>query len=257
MLVAMALAAAASGNSSSTLTSSSGTDASGSRAHNSAPSTRLDLPFSRLHMQAAKVISAQAMSCGDTLLSVPLNCSAGLHADAVHVLQDNGMWRCAEILAARALGGRELPHVLQRWALHVHSAEGCLWRAAGVLSAAGCCESALEMLQQQGLACEAAAFLQACDGASLLLEQAAGDSSPGEPQQQAQQRRRCMLYDTVRFASHEMPQSWPHTPGRPLSPSTAGAKAAVQGPDVVTSAAIAKDRSVCSLLESLAAARRS
>lgn len=41
----------------------------------------------RALLPACQVVSAHAASIGDTLLGVPLNCSAGLNADAVQLLQ--------------------------------------------------------------------------------------------------------------------------------------------------------------------------
>lgn len=52
-----------------------------------------------------QVVSAHAASIGDTLLAVPLNCSAGLNADAVTVLQEAGLWQAAAALTARTLTG--------------------------------------------------------------------------------------------------------------------------------------------------------
>lgn len=40
-----------------------------------------------LLVQASKVISAHASSVGDPLLGVPLHCAAGMHAEAVSILQ--------------------------------------------------------------------------------------------------------------------------------------------------------------------------
>jgi hypothetical protein len=49
------------------------------------------------------------------------------------------------VLAAHALSGVERGAALARWAEHVAGAEGSLWRAAGLLVAAGCCREALQV----------------------------------------------------------------------------------------------------------------
>jgi hypothetical protein len=55
--------------------------------------------------------------------------------------QDSGQWRHAAILAASQLSSSELGGALERWAMHVVSVEGCLWRGLGLLTAGGCCKA--------------------------------------------------------------------------------------------------------------------
>lgn len=90
------------------------------------------------------MVSAHAASIGDTLLGVPLNCSAGLNADAVTLLQEAGLWQFASCLTARTLAGTERAQALSRWAGHVLHHEGCLWRCVGLLTAAGCLSAAVQ-----------------------------------------------------------------------------------------------------------------
>jgi hypothetical protein len=58
-----------------------------------APLPRAGRPVAPMHppppcLQAAKVVSAHMASVGDSLLGVPLHCSAGLFADAAIILQE-------------------------------------------------------------------------------------------------------------------------------------------------------------------------
>jgi hypothetical protein len=99
------------------------------------------------------VVSAHAASIGDTLLGVPLNCSAGLHADAVTLLQEAGMWRLGAALIARTLSGTERAQALSRWAAHVRQQEGSTWRCVGMLTAAGCCQAAAQVRAVSGCRC--------------------------------------------------------------------------------------------------------
>ncbi|GBF90134.1 hypothetical protein Rsub_03267 [Raphidocelis subcapitata] len=122
-----------------------------------------------LQLQAAKVLSAHTSSVGDTLLGVPLSVAVGLVADAVLTLQDEGMWQLAATLTARGLRGADRAHALQRWAQHVWREEGGMWRAAGLLTAGGCLRGALRVLRDAGLPDCAAAFIEACREAGLLL----------------------------------------------------------------------------------------
>lgn len=124
-----------------------------------------------LFVQAAKVITANAASVGDTLLGVPLLCSTGQHADAASLLQDSGLWRYASALAAHSLKASERAAAIERWAGHVASAEGRPWTAAGLLVAAGALKTALLMLRQYGMPDAAAALVAACREAGLCEEQ--------------------------------------------------------------------------------------
>lgn len=92
-----------------------------------------------------QVVSAHAASIGDNLLGVPLNCSAGLNADAVALLQEAGMWQAAAALTARSLTGTERAQALSRWASHVRQHEGSTWRCVGLLTAAGCLQAAAQV----------------------------------------------------------------------------------------------------------------
>lgn len=96
-------------------------------------------------MHLLQVVSAHAASIGDNLLGVPLNCSAGLNADAVTVLQEAGRWQSAAVLIARALTGTERAQALSRWSSHVLHHEGGVWQCAGLLTAAGCLSAALQV----------------------------------------------------------------------------------------------------------------
>mmetsp|Transcript_7354 Transcript_7354/g.20760 ORF Transcript_7354/g.20760 Transcript_7354/m.20760 type:complete len:1627 (+) Transcript_7354:108-4988(+) len=115
-----------------------------------------------LHMQAAKVVAANTAAMGDTQLGVPLLCSVGLPAEAVTLLQDSGQWRHAATLAASQLRGSELSAALERWALHVAMVEKCVWRAAGLLTAGGCCRTALRLMKTHGYVDCAVPFFEIC-----------------------------------------------------------------------------------------------
>jgi hypothetical protein len=93
----------------------------------------------------SQVVSAHAASIGDNLLGVPLNCSAGLNADAVALLQEAGMWQAAAALTARTLTGTERAQALSRWASHVRHHEGSVWRCVGILTSAGCLQAAAQV----------------------------------------------------------------------------------------------------------------
>ncbi|KAL6761163.1 hypothetical protein V8C86DRAFT_2537145 [Haematococcus lacustris] len=134
-----------------------------------------------LQVQAAKVLAAHAASMGDPLLAVPLHCAAGLYSEAVTALQDTGHWRYAANLTAHALSGKERAQALQRWAMHVLVSEGSVWRAAGILTAAGCCQEAAQVLLLGGLPDCAAAYANACQAMGLtedvdLLTDATADA---------------------------------------------------------------------------------
>lgn len=79
------------------------------------------------------------------MLGVPLNCSAGLNADAVALLQEAGMWQAAAALTARTLTGTERAQALSRWASHVRHHEGSVWRCVGILTSAGCLQAAAQV----------------------------------------------------------------------------------------------------------------
>jgi hypothetical protein len=51
------------------------------------PCHKLGLLSSPIGHQVARVVSAHASSFGDALLGVPLHCAAGLHGEAVALLQ--------------------------------------------------------------------------------------------------------------------------------------------------------------------------
>lgn len=103
------------------------------------------LPHASAPVLLRKVVSAHAASIGDTLLGVPLNCSAGLNADAVQLLQEAGMWQLAASLTARTLSGTERAQALCRWAGHVLQQEGSVWRCVGILTSAGCLSAAVQV----------------------------------------------------------------------------------------------------------------
>lgn len=102
-------------------------------------------PTTAFHRQAAKVLAVQAASIDDSLLGVPLLCSVGLYDEAASLLQAAGHWRLAAVLAARTLSGRARSQCLQAWAAHVLREGGGVWRAVGLLVAAGCLQSALKV----------------------------------------------------------------------------------------------------------------
>eukprot|EP00884_Botryococcus_braunii_P018245 jgi/Botrbrau1/5103/Bobra.0128s0014.1 len=129
-----------------------------------------------LHIQAAKVVTAHAASVGDVLLGVPLLVSAGLPQEAAVLLQEAGLWRYAATLAANMLSGDERAASLERWASHLHQAEGKLWAAMGVLVAGGALRTAVLLLRKLGLAAAAFAFVAACSEAGFRNPNAAADS---------------------------------------------------------------------------------
>lgn len=59
--------------------------------------------------------------------------------------QECGLWRYAANLIAHCLTGPERAVGLSRWATHVIEAEGSVWRGVGLLTAAGCLRSALQV----------------------------------------------------------------------------------------------------------------
>ncbi|KAK9829709.1 hypothetical protein WJX72_007460 [[Myrmecia] bisecta] len=128
-----------------------------------------------LHIQAAKVVTAHAATVGDNLLGVPLLCSAGLPQEAVALLQEAGLWKYASTLAANTLTGGDQAAALERWAAHIHQSEGSLWRAMGIMAAAGALRSAVLMLRKLGMADSAMAFAQACAEAGLYNPAASPD----------------------------------------------------------------------------------
>ncbi|KAL4425017.1 hypothetical protein ABPG77_001795 [Micractinium sp. CCAP 211/92] len=139
-----------------------------------AASAAEDAAARSLFVQAAKVITANAASVGDTLLGVPLLCSTGQHADAASLLQDSGLWRYASALVAHSLRAAERATALERWAGHVAAAEGRPWTAAGLLVAAGALGSAHQMLRQHGMPDAASALAGACAEAGLAPAERGG-----------------------------------------------------------------------------------
>ena len=133
----------------------------------------LDAAARSLFVQAAKVITANAASVGDTLLGVPLLCSTGQHTDAVTLLQDGGLWYYAAALTSHSLGGPERTAALERWASHMAWTEGRPWAAVGLLVAAGALRSALQLLRQGGWPDAAQALVAACAEARVPMEQQA------------------------------------------------------------------------------------
>lgn len=59
--------------------------------------------------------------------------------------QECGLWRYAASLTAHALTGVERATAMARWARHVLEAEGAVWGAVGILTAAGCLREALQV----------------------------------------------------------------------------------------------------------------
>ncbi|KAL4422261.1 hypothetical protein ABPG75_008458 [Micractinium tetrahymenae] len=149
--------------------------AAGAAGAGGQPPAAEDAAARSLFVQAAKVITANAASVGDTLLGVPLLCSTGQHADAASLLQDSGLWRYASALAAHSLRGAERAAALERWAGHVAAAEGRPWTAAGLLVAVGALRSAHQLLRQLGLFDAASALASACSEAGLAPPELAGD----------------------------------------------------------------------------------
>ncbi|KAK9863395.1 hypothetical protein WJX84_011255 [Apatococcus fuscideae] len=129
-----------------------------------------------LHIQAAKVVTAHAASVGDNLLGVPLLAAAGLPAEAASLLQEAGLWRYAASLAAHALKGSEKSNTLERWANHTLQAEGGLWRAVGIMTAAGTLRGCVLLLRKLRLPDAAMAFAQAASEAGFSNPAAASDA---------------------------------------------------------------------------------
>ena len=101
------------------------------------------------------------------------------------MLMDAGLWRYAATLAAHALPRDEQATALERWAAHIHQvqhatlynsarngsrsdipmhnlqAEADLWRALGVLTAAGALRAAVQLLRKSGFPDCAAAYVDA------------------------------------------------------------------------------------------------
>lgn len=76
------------------------------------------------------------------------------------------------------------PQALQRWAHHVWHAEGSVWRALGILTAAGCLGEALRVLLDAGLPDCAAAYVAACRHAGLTVTVAVAPAASGGSCQQ-------------------------------------------------------------------------
>ncbi|KAK9867753.1 hypothetical protein WJX84_002654 [Apatococcus fuscideae] len=129
-----------------------------------------------LHIQAAKVVTAHAATVGDNLLGVPLLAAAGLPAEAASLLQEAGLWRYAASLAAHALKGSEKSATLERWANHTLQAEGGLWKAVGIMTAAGTLRGCVLLLRKLRLPDAAMAFAQAAAEAGFANPAAASDA---------------------------------------------------------------------------------
>ncbi|KAL3161421.1 hypothetical protein ABBQ32_010311 [Trebouxia sp. C0010 RCD-2024] len=150
--------------------------------HSSGSSSSLaaDSVSKTLHIQAAKVVAAHAASVGDNLLGVPLLCSAGLPQEAVIVLQEAQLWRYAATLTANTLTGSDRAITLERWAAHIHQAEGSLWRGLGMLVAGGGLRSAVLLLRKVGMPDCAQALAQAVADAQLDSKQGSADAGYAE-----------------------------------------------------------------------------
>lgn len=61
------------------------------------------------------------------------------------MLQEDGLWRYAATLTAHKLEGVEHALSCLRWAQHVQSQEGSIWRAAGILVSGGCLREAIRV----------------------------------------------------------------------------------------------------------------
>lgn len=82
----------------------------------------------------------------DVVWSLCILCLSGLPQDAVDLLQDSGLWRYAATLTASRLDGVDHAHSCQRWAQHVLSKEGSVWRSAGILVSGGCLQEAARVI---------------------------------------------------------------------------------------------------------------
>ncbi|CAD7702710.1 unnamed protein product [Ostreobium quekettii] len=123
---------------------------------------------SSLNVQVAKVVSAHAATSGDSLLGVPMLCSAGLPQEAVGLLQDAGLWEYAATLVSVSLRGSDRAQALARWAQHVLREEGNLWRATGLLIDGGCLHEALQVLRDAGRPDCAWGVVMACCESGLV-----------------------------------------------------------------------------------------
>jgi len=124
---------------------------------------------SSLHLQVAKVVSAHAASVGDSLLGVPLLCAAGLHHEAVCLLQDANLWSYGSILIASMLEGPHHAIACLRLGQHVLRDEGDIWRSVGILTTGGCLREAAQVLLDAGYVDCAAAYCEACKEFNLVL----------------------------------------------------------------------------------------
>lgn len=128
-------------------------------------------------MPAACAMPSPIWHCCFAALTNPCAATANYYAYA-DMQQDAGLWRYAASLTAASLRGTERAQALQRWAHHVLTVEGSLWRAVGILTAAGCLRMAAQALRDAGLADCAHAYIEACHQAGLMV-----------PSQQTQQQQ--------------------------------------------------------------------
>lgn len=133
------------GDSMTTAQSDTSMSASGAGNNNNSLLGSMTPGARTLFVQAAKVITANAASVGDTLLGVPMLCATGQQADATALLQEADLWRYASSLAASSLQGNELRNALLAWATHLRNIQGRLWASLSVLVAEELMEDA-EML---------------------------------------------------------------------------------------------------------------
>eukprot|EP00210_Caulerpa_lentillifera_P005055 g4828.t1 len=130
---------------------------------------------SSLHLQVAKVVSAHAASVGDSLLGVPLLCAAGLHHEAVCLLQDASLWSYGSVLIASMLDGPHHAIACLRLGQHVLRDEGDIWRSVGILTTGGCLREAAQVLLDAGYIDCAAAYCEACKEFGLVMSSEGDD----------------------------------------------------------------------------------
>ncbi|KAL0025839.1 hypothetical protein WJX79_004992, partial [Trebouxia sp. C0005] len=99
-----------------------------------------------------------------------------LSQEAVNVLQEAQLWRYAATLTANTLSGSDRAITLERWASHIHQAEGSLWRGLGMLVAGGGLRSAVLLLRKVGMPDCAQALAQAAAEAQLDNKQGSADA---------------------------------------------------------------------------------
>ena len=102
-----------------------------------------------LQEKTSKVLSAHCGSHDDVLSSIVMLGLIGKTLDAVHQLQDVGMWEHAATMTASYLQGDERQLALERWAGHVINTQKNLWKGLGILLSAGLVWDVLRILDEK------------------------------------------------------------------------------------------------------------